>query len=140
VSPDFLPKGPHMGWLNQHHIMLETRWTARIMGALFVLLIVVLAVGEGVPHRFGRGGLSLGEVLGFAALIIVVAGMLVAWKWETVGGLLVLGGWTFFVVYGRQTFGLIFCWPLVTGLLFLACAWLRRRHQAVRRAGAGGAA
>jgi hypothetical protein len=108
------------------------RWTARIIGTLLVLIIVLFAVGEGMPNPFTQ---PVSVQVGFLALALVVIGVLGAWRWELAGGTVSLVGWSLFVVAvmhpprGLNWFVGALALP---GLLYVAVALLRRyndRHQ-----------
>jgi hypothetical protein len=109
------------------------RWTARITGTLLVLMIVLIAVGEGMPNPFTQ---PMKVQIGFLALAMVMIGILGGWRWELAGGTLSLVGWSLFVVAvmhpprGLNWFVGALALP---GLLYVAAALLRRydqRHQA----------
>ena len=64
------------------------RWTARIIGALLVGLVLLVAIGEGVnPRDFD---LVTGSMM--VTFLVCHAGMFVLWRWELVGGMMVLVG------------------------------------------------
>jgi hypothetical protein len=64
------------------------RWAAQIIGALLVGVVVLFAVGEGVRFQ------DFDAVTGSMAVVFLVAlaGMVVLWCWELVGGVMVLVG------------------------------------------------
>lgn len=64
------------------------RWSARIIGALLVGLVLLFALGEGVRFR------DFDAVTGSMAVVFLVAlaGMVVLWRWELIGGVMVLVG------------------------------------------------
>jgi hypothetical protein len=64
------------------------RWTARIVGTLLVGLVLLFALGEGVRIQ------DFNAVTGSMAVVFLVAlaGMVVLWRWELVGGVMVLIG------------------------------------------------
>lgn len=108
------------------------RWTARIIGTLLVLMIVIIAIGEGMPNPLTQPMLVQ---IGFLALALIVIGILAGWRWELAGGIISLVGWGSFV-------GPLNCferglnWFLgalaLPGALYVAGALLRRygqRHQ-----------
>jgi hypothetical protein len=108
------------------------RWTARILGALLVLMIVLLAIGEGMPNPFTQ---PMTVQVGFLALALLMIGILGGWRWELAGGTLSLVGWILFVVAvvhphrGLNWFVSALALP---GLLYVAGAILKRyndRHQ-----------
>jgi len=101
------------------------RWTARIIGTLLLLLIAVFAIGEGLPNPLI---LSPREILLFAAIAMMLVGLIVAWKWEGIGGLLILGGYIFFAVVNHGApFNIVFGPWLLTGLLYLACGLMKSK-------------
>ncbi|MGB7723903.1 MAG: hypothetical protein WBL65_28640, partial [Bryobacteraceae bacterium] len=59
------------------------RWTARIAGTLMALFFLAFFIGEGFPNIFR---LPWRESLSVLALSAVVVGLLLAWKWEGLGG------------------------------------------------------
>ena len=101
---------------------------ARILSVLLIWLVAVLAIGHAKPGVPVVGEVRpeyLRDALLGSALLAMLAGSAIAWKWEGLGSLLILGGFTgFAIVNGSRTF-----LPspltafLITGLLFLFC-WL----------------
>lgn len=68
--------------------MAGVRWIARILGLLIVGLVVIIMIGEGInPTK-----LSGGEMVMSAAFLTALTGMVVLWRWEGIGGALVIGG------------------------------------------------
>jgi len=63
------------------------RWTARIVGTLMALFFLAFFVGEGFPNIFR---LPWRESLSVLAMSAVVVGLLLAWKWEGLGGAVAL--------------------------------------------------
>ena len=105
------------------------RWLARIVGALLVVFIVCLAIGEGMPNPFAQ---PAKVQVGFLALAMIMAGILAGWRWELAGGILSLAGWCLFCVpIENSRRGLNwFCWALaLPGALYLASALLRGRNE-----------
>jgi hypothetical protein len=104
------------------------RWTARVIGVVLVGLMVVLAIGEGVPNLFTQ---PLLIQLGFLALALVLSGILLAWRWEFPGGILSLIGWVLFILAERVHWqhSLFFILLVVPSLLFLASYFLRRHYE-----------
>jgi hypothetical protein len=100
-------------------------------------LIAILAIGEGGPNPLQ---VSLRENLLGSALLAMLIGQIVAWKWEGIGGLLILGGFALFAIVNpgvRLNQSLVVVGPwLVTGLLYLICWWRTPRtivHHNLRR-------
>jgi hypothetical protein len=95
------------------------RWTARILGTLLLVLIAAFAIGEGVPNPLHG---SVAENLLTAAFLAMIVGQIAAWKWEGIGGLLIVGSLALFAVVSHGVpLNVIFGPWLLTGLLHLAC-------------------
>jgi uncharacterized membrane protein YcaP (DUF421 family) len=103
------------------------RWTARGIGTLIILLIAVLAVGEGVPNPLHQPTVVN---FSFVALLVMLAGQVTAWWREGTGGALVLGGMAAFAVANHGVkLNAVFAPMLVTGVFYLLCGWLARRKS-----------
>jgi hypothetical protein len=109
------------------------RWTARILALLAVGLFVFFAVDLGArvfpTLSWGPQGIPLMVVLG-----ITLVGVVVAWRWELVGGVMTVAGVAgimALVCLGSGT-DMLFCaflftLPLlVAGALYLGCCWRTR--------------
>jgi hypothetical protein len=61
-------------------------------------------------------------------MLTMIVGQVVAWKWEGVGGLLVLGAFVLFAVVNHGVpLNVVFGPWLLTGLLYLACGWMKSK-------------
>jgi hypothetical protein len=90
--------------------------------------VLLLATGEGPPNPFTQ---PLKVQIGFVALALILAGILLAWRWESRGGIMSLAGWILFVVAERISIrqgGFIMLLG-VPSLLFLGSSFLRWRHE-----------
>ena len=97
------------------------RWTARTVGIAIICLAGVSLIGEGGLNPFT---LSLRDNLLGLALLTMAGGLLVGWKWEGIGALLIFGGFALFAAV-NQPFRLnvvMMAWLLV-GLLYLIGWW-----------------
>ena len=110
-------------------IPLGIRWTARITGLLLVALIVVSMVGEGGPPNILRQPFAV--QLELLAMLLMVIGLILGWRWEALGGGLAVGSFallfgTEIAVNGRPPGGAI---PLfaIPGVLLLISHVLARR-------------
>jgi hypothetical protein len=115
------------------------RWLARIIGTFLFLALMGFVLGEGLG---GEGfpnfvQLSATELIGFLAMFLIAAGMLMGWKWERLGGLLNLVGVATFlalelIINHRIHFHQ---WPFfilaIPGILYLICGvWPKRSAAA----------
>ena len=106
------------------YLLITIRWTARIVGTAILALVVAIAIGEGLPNPVGQ---SLDVNLLSVAMLTMMVGLIVAWKWEGVGGLLILSGWAFFAVVNHGVrFNVVFGPLLVTGIMYVVCWWASR--------------
>jgi hypothetical protein len=108
------------------------RWTARVLTALLVGLVLVMFVGvvfdEGF-HPFKLKGVEPVQMLLFWTACL---GMVLAWRREAVGGALSFGAMVLFfavefAVNGRPPRGLVLYLMLLPGLLFLMSTVIGRR-------------
>ena len=109
------------------------RWTARILALLAVGLFVFFAVNLGSrvfpTLSWGPQGIPL-----MVALAVALAGVVVAWRWELVGGIMTMAGVTGIIalVCAGSGTDMLFCaflftLPLlVAGALYLGCCWRTR--------------
>ncbi len=111
--------------VTDRRIVTVARWTARAIGTALLVLIAILAIGErGGPNPLHG---SLRENLLGSALLTMLIGQIVAWRWEGIGSLFILGGFALFTIVNpgvRLNQSLVVVGPwLVTGLLYLICWW-----------------
>jgi hypothetical protein len=114
LSPSFLEVG--------------IRWAARLLATLLVGLVVVIYVGQG---GFNPLKLKAVELTQMIFLWTACIGMVVAWRWQVLGGALSLGGMILFftvevAMNGRLPRGLFLYLLLVPGILFLLSGLFRR--------------
>jgi hypothetical protein len=112
------------------------RWTTRVLGILLLVTIATFVIGEGVPNPLHG---SVAENLLTAAFLTMIVAQIAAWKWEGIGGLLIVASFALFVIVNQgvpinELFGL---W-LLTGLLYLV-GWgiSRTSSQSRSRPGLG---
>lgn len=99
-------------------------WTARIAGTLMALFFLAFVVGEGPPPLFR---LTLEQNLHFLGLSALALGLIAAWKWEALGGLIAVAGYILLVFLDARLAGnWLFLLPAAIGLGHVLC-WLRLR-------------
>jgi hypothetical protein len=118
---------------------LGLRWAGRTLGltafALVVwFLIAHLLAGEG-PNPFRMTPIELALAVTF---FTAVAGMVVGWRWETAGGVMIVAGMLLFFLVERAAGGswprgwVIWTFPL-PGILYLAAACFDACHATGRK-------
>jgi hypothetical protein len=117
-------------------MITAVRWSARVLAALLFLLITMIAIGEGgPPNPWGQPWKVNVEL---DLMLAIWVGLILAWKWEALGGILMAGGVTAFcAVEGRLPNGL-FAAILLAGAAFIGC-WLAERSRRAEPASADGA-
>ena len=106
------------------------RWIARVVGTVLVVMALCVVIFTRVPNPLA---LPLDRLIAFFTLILALLGFLLAWRWESLGGIISLFGWVVFVtaesVLFRDT--LFFIALGIPGPLFLASSFLR--HYEARK-------
>ena len=107
-------------------------WIARILGALLVLFVLLSAVGGIIdPPPQATSNLTQQDIPLMIGMISMVVGIIVAWFREPIGGLLIIGGFIFFVIVELITSQNFDAWFLVifpiVGLLHLFSWWQSRK-------------
>lgn len=103
------------------------RWVARVTALVMVVFILLMFIGEGIVDGFGGLlALTLRESLMMAAFVVVFLGLLLGWRWEVLGGGLVIGGmavfyWLDYAFSGTFPRGPYFLIIVIPGLLYLLC-------------------
>lgn len=105
------------------------KWSGRVLGTLLVIIVIAIAIGEGIPNPFTQPPLVQ---YGFFAFGLILLGILAGWKWEVAGGLVSLMGWFLFLPLtlgsqsGIQPFFITLALP---GTLYLASKLIIRCHE-----------
>lgn len=114
-----------MDLLGEHWVVVASRWIARTVSIPLFGLLVILTLGDGVANPLMA---SRRENLFGAVVLALFFGLVLAWKWEGVGSLLILGGLILFAAANEPFLFNIVCIPwLVTGLSYLVC-WAGKRR------------
>jgi len=107
------------------------RWLARIIGTLSVAVVLFLIVAESVEK--GRIAIDSDRIPMTAFMLLAFIGLIIAWKWEGLGGAMALGGLIAFNILAPASpaRGGIFIIAGLYGLpalLFLFCWWQTRKQ------------
>ncbi len=116
-----------MDLLAEHWVVVISRWTARTIGIPLFGLLVILTMGDGIPNPLTA---SRREDLFGIVVLTMLFGLVLASKWEGIGGLLILGGLVLFATANETILLDIVVTPwLVVGLSYLVC-WAGKRRVA----------
>ena len=106
------------------------RWIARIWS---IPSIVTLLLPYFVEGLYWLGATSIREVIGHICFFAVLVGLILAWRWEGLGGSLTVGGLAAFYVtwwlHGEHPRGPFFLLVAAPGFLFLLYWLLERREK-----------
>ena len=114
--------------MNKKWFEYAIHWIPRVMGTLLLLMLIVFAIGEGVPNPMKQPLVIKIEMI---SMFIMWLGLIIAWKSEFIGGILVLLGYTSFCGIEWQApsikfpFGLF----LFVGLLYILSWWNKKRQK-----------
>jgi hypothetical protein len=114
------------------------RWVARLLAVASVGLFVLFAIENGPATLTSLSWTNLQGMPLLLALLVALAGVVIAWRWELVGGVMALGSAAVIMALvcagsGFELFGcaLLFTAPLLlAGALYLGCCWRKRSATA----------
>jgi len=125
--------------MRYHHLFLlrliaGMGWTARLLGALLLAIVLLIFIGEGGPNPLK---LKPVEAIQMTFFLSTCIGWVVGWRWPLIGGAISTGALLLFfaverAVSGGFPRGLFFYLLLLPGFLFLLNAFLNR---AIMRSG-----
>jgi hypothetical protein len=108
------------------------RWTAKLLAAALVGLVLVIFVGVTVDGGFNPLKLRGVEPIQMVFFWTACIGMVVAWRRQMIGGAVSLGGMILFFVVefavrGGMPRGLLLYLMLLPGILFLLSGFINKR-------------
>lgn len=103
---------------------LTLRWIARVLGSLVVLFLILMALAYAIEE----GAEGLPGIRVSAAIIIWIIGVALSWRWEGIGGGIILLNTVIFFILVPKVFSSLSPYHLflVVGILFLICRWKAR--------------
>ena len=111
------------------------RWTARILGLLFISIFLAFFIPDWLTK--GRFPVDPDRIPMTIALFVSFLGLLIAWKWEGIGGLLALLSILAFGALGLQTRGrpggtILLCVMYLLPAVLFILVWrrMKTRHRA----------
>jgi len=111
------------------------RWTASVLTAFLLGVVLVVFVGVTIDGGFHPLKLKGVEPIQMIFFWTACNGMVIAWRWQVIGGALSLGGMILFfavefAVRGGLPRGLLLHLMLLPGILFLVDGIIRKRMAA----------
>ena len=112
------------------------RWIARLMGIGIVALLAFFLIAESITDiidgSFGEIKLPMRDVFALICIPgVLFAGILISWKKEIIGGLIILGSFLFFnvnslIFESLRSFNFDFWFVFLLGLLTIVSGILHR--------------
>jgi len=111
----------------------STRFLAHLFSVLLIFVVVLLTLGETFPNS--SSNISRELLLSFSLLTMLV-GLLAAWKWEGIGGSLIILGFILLLAFNSLFsdflhLGFFFLLFPLTGILFLFCCLGERNRKGI---------
>jgi len=115
---------------SEQTFVLTIRFLAHLFSVLLIVVVILLTLGETFP---GSSDATSREFLLTISLIIMLVGLFAAWKWEGIGGSLIILGFLLFLILNSVfsdflKLGFFFLLFPLTGILFLLCC-LREKNK-----------
>ena len=110
------------------------RWIARVWSIVSIGFVLAIFIGSGFEEGFTLAQFAPPELVGLVFFPCgVCLGMILAWRWEGIGGGITIGSLLVFytvltLIGGRFPRGPWFALVAAPGILFLAC-WLLARGK-----------
>ncbi|MFV1949313.1 MAG: hypothetical protein ACC633_05185 [Anaerolineales bacterium] len=107
------------------------RWIARVWASLMAAMVAFIFIGDAVDDGIGPiFSMTLRDSLMMAAFVATWLGLVLGWKWERLGGSLIVGGMAAFYLFdfaftGSFTGGPLILMIVVPGFLFLLSSLAR---------------
>lgn len=101
------------------------RFLAHLFSVLLIFTVILLTFGETFPSS---SNFSTREILFTFTLLIILFGLFAAWKWEGIGGTVILLGYILFLIINSVfsdflNLGFYFLLFPLTGILYLFCCF-----------------
>lgn len=110
-------------------LVVTLRWLARVIGTLSLVVFLFFFVADCIGK--GKIAVESDRILMTVSLFITFIGLVIAWKWEGIGGTTALVGLIGFNIFDpaidRGTFVVTGLYGLPT-IIFLFCWWRTRKQ------------
>ena len=118
---------------SEHKFISHTRFIAHLFSVLLIFVVVLLTFGEVFPNI--SNNLNR-ELLLSVSLLIMLVGLLTAWKYEGIGGSLIILGFFLFLILNSLFsdflhLGFFFLLFPLTGILFLFCCLGEKNRKGI---------
>ena len=113
------------------HSVKNIRWIARLWSVLVTLATLIVFLS---PDSYGTGHIAAVDKFLLSLILLALLGLLVAWRWELVGGIFTLTimfirEFAWVILKGNWLSGFLILWIIIVppAILFLI-AWKRESH------------
>ena len=115
---------------NKTKLLTRIRWVSRIWGIVYIVFFLFMLIGYYIvdqpsPDETGNT-LGAREIIAFIFVFGYFAGLILAWKWEGLGGLVAIACIIAFALTIQNMPVSIYMLMTIPALLFLICWFLSR--------------
>jgi len=111
------------------------RLIARIWGSLLFIFVLIMVGGELIEHLTGEPRFffdSFSDLVGVLFFPVFCIGVLIAFKWEGIGGLIIIGAVIITqIADGKLTLDLLSGLFTISGLLFILYSYLSQGKKEI---------
>ena len=115
---------------NKTKFLNTIRWVSRIWGIVYIVFFLFMLIGYSIVDQPSPDGaenpLGTREIVGFIFVFGYFTGLILAWKWEGLGGLVAIACIIAFAITIQNMPVPIYMLMAIPGLLFLICWFLSR--------------
>ena len=105
------------------------RFFARIISSFILILIMILFLGEDYNNLHIKD-LTQREILLFIFLFTMIAGLLIAYKKELIGGIITLISFIIFIIINQKAnIGLVFSLFLIASVSYIICGYFDLKNS-----------
>jgi hypothetical protein len=103
------------------------RWIARILGLIYVAFWLMMFIGETLSQSGEPNTIEFHNLIGLIAVFAYMLCLIIAWKWEAIGGIAAI---IFIIIFAVAVpDALLMCvFMALPAILFIIC-WLMSRSQ-----------
>ncbi len=118
---------------SEKKIIPYVRWTARIIGTITVLVLLVIIVAFLHENGFNfSSDLFMKEKIGLIGPLLLIIGLIAAWKWEGIGALMIIVGYLMISLIVPVKYIVVILGAshplLILGLMYGWC-WLKSKNH-----------
>jgi hypothetical protein len=117
-----------LSWKKETKSIIRFQWTLRVLSCLIIVFFLLMFIGETPSGEKTGETLSTSAIIGLSILGIGLIGLVLAWRWELLGGIIALASFVGLGITDRSIFlpTLLYIYPLIA-ILFIVL-WATKRN------------